>query len=518
MKRSLCIALVSAVTLTLLGMGQPLYAQVKPQPSAPQRLGAAPPTPPCCSVTAIDSRSGIVTAKVTVTGATFQFKETSGTLPTTLHAGSPVYANLNTKQVSLDGNTVCCVIISGPSAPAAPAPPVGQPPTARQPVVTPSAPQAAKSPIGGSADSRPSASPVPVARPPGSLTQEIDPCMIASADVLKVLLQGGIQRYFPYPVNNGGEHISISNPNIEQVTCPNMTIKVHADFQYRETRGFPQFQTGGSMELQSSLVVEVTEGGLEMVNAPTPASNVVRAVAVLTNPRITSLQVTNIPGWLDLTWVADCLNGKYSNWGCTDVLHAMSFDVTALVKLYLRQGHTLPAAPAATTRVVGQLRNLLPTPCCPITAMDASTGIATAIVNATRKTFQFQVRDSELFNSIKVGQGVYANFSTKQVSLDGKTECCWIINNDLAASTFLHDIAPVMLSSRCVNCHAAGDTPTQGDDRHVHAPPVTRQTDCQQCHGNSNGATLGSAPGEPNWRMAPFVFAGKEMAQLCLQI
>jgi hypothetical protein len=36
------------------------------------------------------------------------------------------------------------------------------------------------------------------------------------------------------------------------------------------------------------------------------------------------------------------------------------------------------------------------------------------------------------------------------------------------------EAAKVITSPRCVNCHPAGDRPTQGNDMHVHMPPVTR--------------------------------------------
>lgn len=83
-------------------------------------------------------------------------------------------------------------------------------------------------------------------------------------------------------------------------------------------------------------------------------------------------------------------------------------------------------------------------------------------------------------------------------------------------------IGPVITFHRCVNCHNPGDSPTQGDDRHIHVPPVNRQTtDCRQCHGETNGPSPGTPPGAPgHWRMPPpaLAFAGKSAAQICRQI
>lgn len=96
-----------------------------------------------------------------------------------------------------------------------------------------------------------------------------------------------------------------------------------------------------------------------------------------------------------------------------------------------------------------------------------------------------------------------------------------LVDDERARLLWSTIIGPVVTFHRCVNCHRAGDSPTQGDDRHTHVPAVTRQTDCRQCHGNQNGATAGSPPGAfGHWRMPPpsFAFAGKSAEQICRQI
>lgn len=67
----------------------------------------------CCSVTSIDQRSGVVSAKESATGRAFQFTFGAGKLVGSLRLGQPVYANFKTNQVSLDGKTVCCSVLSG---------------------------------------------------------------------------------------------------------------------------------------------------------------------------------------------------------------------------------------------------------------------------------------------------------------------------------------------------------------------------------------------------------------------
>ncbi|MEX6508341.1 Isoquinoline 1-oxidoreductase subunit [Jiella sp. M17.18] len=92
----------------------------------------------------------------------------------------------------------------------------------------------------------------------------------------------------------------------------------------------------------------------------------------------------------------------------------------------------------------------------------------------------------------------------------------------------------VILNPRCVNCHPAGNSPLQGDDMHLHQPPVRRGDadfgapgmTCNTCHGQKNvdlvaqSATIKSIPGSPDWRLAPSSMAwqGKTLGQICRQL
>jgi len=83
-------------------------------------LGAVPAaaqvTPPCCAITAIESATGVITARINSNGNTFQFKVTDRRTLGTLKVGTAVYANFTTHQVSLDGRSACCTVTSGPTA------------------------------------------------------------------------------------------------------------------------------------------------------------------------------------------------------------------------------------------------------------------------------------------------------------------------------------------------------------------------------------------------------------------
>lgn len=95
------------------------------------------------------------------------------------------------------------------------------------------------------------------------------------------------------------------------------------------------------------------------------------------------------------------------------------------------------------------------------------------------------------------------------------------------------EAAKVIMSPRCLNCHPAGDRPTQGNDLHPHRPPVTRGeggtgvagNTCAACHTAGNvtlreQASYRSIPGHARWGLAPIEMAwqGKSIGEICRQL
>src|SRR4029453_7898892 len=72
----------------------------------------------------------------------------------------------------------------------------------------------------------------------------------------------------------------------------------------------------------------------------------------------------------------------------------------------------------------------------------------------------------------------------------------------------------VLQHPRCLNCHPAGDSPTQTDAMRPHVPPIVRGEDghgppglpCTTCHHAANFDPA-RVPGNPNWRLAPLSMA-----------
>ncbi len=76
-------------------------------------------------------------------------------------------------------------------------------------------------------------------------------------------------------------------------------------------------------------------------------------------------------------------------------------------------------------------------------------------------------------------------------------------------------IGEVLRHPRCLNCHVAGDSPKQTDQRRIHSPPVKRGPDgggvgmkCVNCHREKNGPVI---PGAPHWRLAPATMAWENL-------
>lgn len=84
------------------------------------------------------------------------------------------------------------------------------------------------------------------------------------------------------------------------------------------------------------------------------------------------------------------------------------------------------------------------------------------------------------------------------------------------------DVARVLQSPRCLNCHPAGNAPLQGDDSRPHAMNVTRHSaavglPCTTCHRPEAYDAPHLPPGNPVWHLAPReqVFEGLSVGDLC---
>jgi len=89
------------------------------------------------------------------------------------------------------------------------------------------------------------------------------------------------------------------------------------------------------------------------------------------------------------------------------------------------------------------------------------------------------------------------------------------------------EVGKVIQHPRCLNCHPAGERPTQTERMRPHMPLVVRGDGgigatglrCTTCHHDRNFDPA-NVPGNPKWMLAPaeMAWAGKSLGQICAQI
>jgi Cu/Ag efflux protein CusF len=94
--------------------GQPCCQMkaVKTLKTSPAAVGKARPDSidPCCGITSVNAKSGLVNARALDGSRTFQFTVKDKSALSQLRAGQPVYADFGTNKVSVNGAEVCCNI------------------------------------------------------------------------------------------------------------------------------------------------------------------------------------------------------------------------------------------------------------------------------------------------------------------------------------------------------------------------------------------------------------------------
>ena len=100
------------------------------------------------------------------------------------------------------------------------------------------------------------------------------------------------------------------------------------------------------------------------------------------------------------------------------------------------------------------------------------------------------------------------------------------VADDPAVASFTQ-VAKVLQSPRCVNCHPVGDEPLQGDHAQLHRMKISRRSEdaglpCAACHQKKNAPFPKGPPGVPGWKLPPrdmpMVFQGKSLHDLCEQL
>src|SRR2546427_250626 len=336
---------------------------------------------PCCFITAINQQTGIVTARVNATGQTFQFKVTNQALLKSLKVGQGVYANFQTQKVSVDGVAPCCSITSFAKA-------------------------------GGLSAGTAAA----------DIRQAVNPltpcCSITSIDSATGVVTA--------KVNATGALFQSKVANQAFLHSRNVGHGIYANFTTQKVS-----MDGGEVCCQIVSFGHVggvgnTVAGQNLGNAANPGD----ICCGITNINVATGVVTarnNANGQSFRFKVSDANllrslktgQGIYANF-TTQKVSADGVDPCCDITSLGKAGRV--GNPAAGHNVGNQVDPA--DPCCSITSINVATGVVTAKVNSSGQTFQFKLTNAALLKSLKTGQGVFANFGTQKVSVDGLQPCC----------------------------------------------------------------------------------------------
>lgn len=114
-----------------------------------------------------------------------------------------------------------------------------------------------------------------------------------------------------------------------------------------------------------------------------------------------------------------------------------------------------------------------------------------------------------------------------QRGLRAPSEFASIADRAQRSRALFGELALVLTSPRCVNCHTPDGSPRQGDASILHDPPVARGPldrgvvgmQCTGCHQDHN-LELARVPGAPGWHLAPLsmVWLDRTPSEICEQI
>lgn len=117
-------------------------------------------------------------------------------------------------------------------------------------------------------------------------------------------------------------------------------------------------------------------------------------------------------------------------------------------------------------------------------------------------------------------------------ALKGAADFAAITDARERSKAMFAEASRVLTHPRCINCHPATRSPTQGEDMHPHVPLMIAADSsmgpaglaCSTCHGAENRAIVGSRlksiPGNAHWQLAPesMAWQGLTVREICEQV
>lgn len=134
--------------------------------------------------------------------------------------------------------------------------------------------------------------------------------------------------------------------------------------------------------------------------------------------------------------------------------------------------------------------------------------------------------------ALSTGQAVALKTASAPQTLKPVSAFAAISDTRARSQALFVEAGKVIQHPRCLNCHPADRTPTQGMMMKAHNPPMRAGEaghgvpglPCLSCHHAKNvpamGETIRSVPGDPKWALAPqeMAWQGRSLGQICAQI
>ncbi len=357
--------------------------------AAARNLGnAVNPADPCCDITSIDAATGTVTAKVNGTGQTFQFKVADAALLHPLKVGQGVFANFKTQKVSVDGVQPCCTIMSLDK-------------------------------VGGAGNTA-------AARNLGNAVNPGQPCCaITSIDAATGTVTA--------KVNGTGQTFQFKVSDVALLHSLKVGQGIFANLKTRQVSINNAQPCCTIMSLGKVGGAGNTAAARNLGNAVNPGQPCCSITSIDEAAGLVTAKVSSTGAAFQFTVKDSALlqslkvgQSVYANFKT----HQVSVDGIQPCCGVISTGAEKPIGKAGGIKAQGPtaLQPASGEPCCEITSIDAATGVVTAKMISSDQSFKFAVKGAGLLNSLKVGQSVYANFKTHQVSVDGVQPCCDVIS------------------------------------------------------------------------------------------
>ncbi|MDI7862632.1 Isoquinoline 1-oxidoreductase subunit [Rhizobiaceae bacterium n13] len=151
-----------------------------------------------------------------------------------------------------------------------------------------------------------------------------------------------------------------------------------------------------------------------------------------------------------------------------------------------------------------------------------------------KRTFAIPFAAAVVGTAMIVGLGPFLGHAetSSGSSLKAASDFGSITDTAQRSKAIFVEASRVLTHPRCINCHPATRSPTQGEDMHPHVPLMIASDSslgpaglvCSTCHGEENrpivGSRLKSIPGNAHWSLAPASMAwqGLTVGEICRQV